>query len=152
MPTILILIGVPGSGKSTYYANSKDKFPTHVYINMDSLRKQLTGSEADQSKNAEVAALAQSTLKAALAHGWELIVWDNTSARPKYRKEVIQEAKKFNYKVEGVYFKVPIEVAKDRNSKRKNVVPEEVIDNMFKNLEQNPPKLEEGFDSLWTPE
>lgn len=144
-------IGIPGSGKSTWWetAVANGTIPsTALRINMDTIRKELTGSEENMSKNDLVAKVAKSTLRSALANGIEVIYWDNTSARRKYRKDVIEDAKKANYEVIGIWFKVPLEVAKARNASRTRKVPEDVLDNMYKSIQDTPPELTEGFTQI----
>jgi len=45
-----------------------------------------------------------------------------------------------------LFFAIPIEVVKERNKNRDRVVPEYVIDRMFKNIEI--PTEEEGRDTI----
>ena len=54
MPSLIELIGVSGSGKSTWIKNNKSKWNKTVVISPDEIRKELTGNISDQSKNKEV--------------------------------------------------------------------------------------------------
>ena len=46
MPVLYIPIGVPGSGKSTYYKNNFNEDET-VLISSDAIRKEVFGNEND---------------------------------------------------------------------------------------------------------
>ncbi len=56
MNKLYVLIGIPGSGKSTWTNKLlTGKHPTEVeVINMDDIRMRLTGNASDQSRNKDV--------------------------------------------------------------------------------------------------
>jgi predicted kinase len=113
---------------------------------MDAIRFEVTGNHSDQSKNGIVHAKAMERLKCALIEGVKNIFWDNTTIAAKYRKPLVQLAKDFGYHVAAVYFEVPLNEAKARNSNRSRVVPVDVLDRMFNSLV--PPSLDEGFHEI----
>lgn len=143
-----ITIGCPGSGKSTWI--KKQNFPQEdsVIVSMDDIRLELTGDTSDQSRNAEVAGIAKSRYRSALQNEVPIVIWDATNTQRKYRRELIEVAKENGYEVVGVWFDIPLEVAKARNSGRDRVVPDHVIEKMYNSLNQNPPSREEGFDII----
>jgi len=146
MKTLYICIGVPGCGKSTWTENfRKEKFSSEV-INMDNIRFQVTGNHSDQSKNGLVAAKAMEALKKSMLMGVRNIIWDNTTLSVKYRKPLVSLAKENGYNVVAVFFEVPLEVAKQRNSARTRVVPVDALDRMFASIAA--PSLEEGFTDI----
>ena len=49
----IMTVGVPGSGKSTYFKKMKDK-ENWVYISSDDIRAELFGSAQNQEHNQEV--------------------------------------------------------------------------------------------------
>lgn len=150
--TVYVSVGAPGSGKSTWWEegirNQIIPQDQSVRINQDEIRKQLCGNESDQSKNSLVAKIAKQNLDAALSNRIPVIYWDNTSARPKYRKEVIKAAKLANYKIVAIYHDLPLEVVLSRNSMRDRIVPEDVVTRIYNNIKYNPPELNEGFDNI----
>jgi predicted kinase len=149
--TVYMAIGIPGSGKSTWWeaAVKNGTIPgTALRINMDTIRKELTGSEGNMDKNDLVAKVAKSTLLSALANKIEVIYWDNTSAKRKYRRDVIEAAKKAGYDVIGIWFDVPLDIAKARNAARDRKVPEFVLENMHHSLQETKPDLAEGFTQV----
>lgn len=152
---IYIAVGAPGSGKSTWWENGIQNgiIPQEgetIRINMDEIRKKITGNESDQSQNTKVAKFAQESLKNALSLKVPTIYWDNTTARPRYRKEIIRPAKAAGYECICLYFKLPVEIVLERNLTRERFVPEDIVRRMWNSIKKNPPSLEEGFDNIIT--
>lgn len=150
-PVVMVAIGPPGCGKSTWWENGRNAgaIPEQsIRINMDAIRKEMTGNESDQSKNYVVAKVAEVKLKACLSERIPVIYWDNTCTKAKYRKDIINLAKTAGYKVIGIHFNVPIKVCLKRNASRTRNVPEDVIERMYNSIQENPPTKEEGFDDI----
>jgi predicted kinase len=145
---VYLLIGTPGCGKSTWISNQNFPSTETTIVSMDDIREELTGDTSDQSKNAQVASIAKSRYEKALENEVAIVVWDATNAQRKYRRALIDLAKNNGYEVVGVWFDIPLELSKIRNKKRKRVVPDEVIDRMYKSLKDTPPSREEGFDII----
>jgi predicted kinase len=140
--TVLITVGIPGSGKSTFINSFLKEYPDFIVIHPDSIRKELTGSEEDQSKNAEVFALAFSRLSDALLKN-KRVLFDSCAQTKKRRKAIIDIAKRHNAHIISMYMKVPLDIAKKRNLGRSRVVPEFVLNRMHKELEE--PSVDEGI-------
>lgn len=119
--------------------------PDYVIIHPDSIREELTGSVQDQSKNAEVFKLAFQRMDAALNSG-KNVIFDSCAQSRERRKAIIQIGKKYNAEIHAVVFKVPLEVAKERNAKRGRVVPNFVLERM--NSQWEDPSEDEGFDFI----
>lgn len=144
------MIGIPGSGKSTWIEQNLVDRSKSAIISMDELRKELTGDTTDQTQNALVASLARRNLLGAISIGVPYIYWDNTTTQRKYRKEIISIAKKGGYEVNAVYFKIPFETCLKRNGNRSRVVPVDVLVRMANQLQ--PPTKDEGWDNIITVE
>ena len=154
-PKCYQLIGVPASGKSTWYKNQdwlgEDK-KEHKYVSTD---QHVEGYAQDQGKTySEVfaeympTAINQMMINVNMASAMQLdIVWDQTSTTVKSR------ARKFNmlpdYEHIAVVFRTPnLDVLKERLASRPGKdVPWEVVQGMIDGWEE--PTEEEGFTEIW---
>ena len=134
MPELVILVGLPGSGKSTYY---REHFAaTHVHVSKD-LMKNARDRDTKQ----------RLLIEKALEEGKPVVV-DNTNPTPAVREPLIAAARRSGARVVGYFFDVPVKVALERNRKREGNerVPDVAIFVTAKKLV--PPKFEEGFDEI----
>jgi predicted kinase len=155
MPKCYQLIGVPASGKSTWYKNqewlSEDK-KDHKYVSTD---QHVEGYAQDQGKTySEVfeeympTAVKQMMVNVNMASAFQLdIVWDQTSTT------LASRARKFNalpdYEHIAVVFSTPsLEELKRRLASRPGKeIPWHVVEGMIVSFEM--PTLEEGFKEIW---
>lgn len=137
-PRILVLVGLPGSGKSTWLA--RNRLPA---LSSDDVRRLLADDPTDQNIHRKVFAVIRSLLRQRLAADRPLTCIDSTSLVPRERRPYIRLAEEFDCEVEAVFFDVPLSVCQARNRERERVVPEEVVERMAAKLV--PPSLEEGF-------
>jgi len=127
----VILIGIQGSGKSTFCR--KNFFDTHVRINLDMLRTRHR----------------EALLLRACLEGKQKFVVDNTNITAADRSRYIVPAKAAGFSVVGYYFSSRLEEALMRNRQRtgKSRIPEKGVAGMYNRLEL--PRKEEGFDLLY---
>lgn len=133
--TLYLPVGVPGSGKSTWVAK---QLPEAHIISMDEMRERLTGSRADQSRNAEVYRICRGALARALRAG-ETVVWDAQSHTWAARQGLLALARESHAYVIVVYMDVPLTVALARNAGRAVTVPEAVIVRSYRALQEPRP-------------
>lgn len=133
---IVIFVGLPGCGKSTYYRRHFS--PSHVQISKDLL-----------SPNAAKEKQQRRLVEEAIGRGASIVV-DNTNPSRQSRAWLIERARLAGYRVRAYYFACPAAVAIERNNTRegKERVPTVAIFTTRKKLE--PPTLEEGFDEVVT--
>lgn len=130
-PEMILLIGLQGSGKSTFYRERF--FATHVRINLDMLR----------SRRRETL-----LLDACLAGGTPFVI-DNTNATLAARARYLTLARVAGFRCTGYFLDVPLALCLARNATRPpgQRVPPVGIYGTRKRLQ--PPTLVEGFDALY---
>lgn len=145
-PILAVMIGISGSGKSTYANGLKTSLNAQL-VETDAIRLELTGDAEDQSQNGRVFEVAKKRVNNYLTEGKNVII-DATSLSMKERKDWIETGKANNAEVRAYFIDTPIDVCKAQNNKRNRKVPEWVIDKQANKL--HPPTKAEGFDSVTT--
>jgi predicted kinase len=138
----MILVGLPGSGKSTWAAERKGA----VVLSSDQMRLLLSGNETNQKIHGRVFGAMRYLLRERLRLEQPLTIVDATNIRRKDRKPFVKIAQAFGARVEAIYFDVPEETALGRNARRARRVPEAAIRTMAARMQ--PPRKEEGFDAV----
>ena len=131
----MILIGLPASGKSTFF---RERFAaTHDHVSKDLLRNNRQPQRRQDQLIAE-----------SLASGRSVVV-DNTNPSAAVRAPVIALARKHGAEVVGYFFATEAADALRRNRARdgRERVPDVAIFTARKRLE--PPALAEGFDRVF---
>ena len=135
---IVVLVGLPGSGKSTYL--ERMGVPG---LSSDSIRKLLADDETDQTIHVRVFETLRYLLGQRLAIGRPVTYIDATNLRPEERRPYLDIGRAWGCEVEAVFFDVPVAICVNRNSRRARVVPDEALAKMAAKLV--PPTMEEGF-------
>jgi predicted kinase len=138
---IVLAVGLPGSGKSAWFARQGI-----VPLSTDLIRKLLLDDETDQSQQAHVFGTLFSLLRRRLAIGRKITYVDATNLSPAERSSFFRIARDFGCAVEAIFFDVPPEVCAERNAARSRVVPPEVMEAFARKL--RPPSYEEGFRKI----
>jgi predicted kinase len=151
MPKCYQLVGVPGSGKSTWVSNQdwvKDcaMVSTDMWVDLEAERVGKTYSEIFNEYMPHAVTLMANHVELARDKNMD-IIWDQTSTTFKSR------ARKFNmlldYEHIAIVFKTPdAEELKRRLASRPGKeIPDDVVQSMIDNFEM--PTEEEGFKEIW---
>ena len=129
MVEFIMLVGLPGCGKSSYAKKLKDE--GYIIHSSDAIREELFGDVNSQKDNTKVFDVLHKRIKDDLTKGISC-VYDATNMSMKRRKAFLDEISKISCSKKCVLFVVPIEVCKEWNQKRERKVPNDVYDKMLK--------------------
>ena len=141
---LIMFVGLPGSGKSTYfqkYFSSK----RYIRLSLDDFRKLITGHDYHEPFEPVAHAWIEQTGRYFLSQGYRVIL-DNTHLRRGLRTKWCRIARQYDAKVSACYFKTSLETCLERNAQRERKVPEEVLKRMHEQFEEILP--EEDFDEI----
>lgn len=141
-PKFILMVGIAGSGKSTYAAKlAEEGYIVHA---SDSIRAEF-GDETDQSNNEEVFNLLYKRVKEDLQAGKNVIL-DATNLRRKHRIHLLRMLQRIPCHKKCIVVATPFEECICNNAARERQVPEYVMWNMLKNFQM--PCCAEGWDEV----
>jgi predicted kinase len=144
MRTIILTVGVPGSGKDTWATQEMSRYPgKYKRVNRDLMREMLDADQCHNRNELFINVIRDRTVEYALGKGYDVILSD-TNLRPDTFNSMVEIGRRIgNVRVMEKKFDIPLKVCKERNRNRDRVVPEHVIDRMykkFKNIKDIPNK------------
>ena len=136
MSKLIVLSGVPGSGKSYFSKLLRKKKMGHVYIiSSDALRDLVTGNQKNLSEDTLMWKMFYELAKVYSADPKGIVVLDATNRSIEYRIDSVKALKPSFDKADLVLFDVPKEVVLKQNFEREFPVPEAVLNEYFDNFE-----------------
>jgi len=140
---LILTVGLPGSGKSTYLA----RLGVNA-ISSDEIRRLIADDAHDQTMNARIFHVIRYLVRQRMAAGRAITYVDATHLTPWEREPYIALARRYGCRLDALFFDVPVEICIARNQARDRVVPEEAIRKMAEKM--IPPTLDEGFVEITT--
>jgi predicted kinase len=151
MPILYVLVGVPGSGKSTWIGHQTFNWDNTVVVSTDIFVERYamsvgkTYNEVFEDYMPTAIGLMAESAQLAFAEGKD-VVWDQTSTTIKTRARKLRMAPATYIKI-AVVFNTPSSTVHAKMLDRPGkVIPPEVIQDMVARFEM--PTVEEGFDKV----
>ena len=147
MPVPLIchfLIGPPGCGKSTLATLLTQLDSNARIVSTDRIRLSLFGDESIQGDWSLIEEKVITQIREAVQSG-KPVIYDATNVKKEWRLSLLQQVKDDKIQWMAWHLQTPLDVCKAWNKQRSRQVPEQVIEELFRALQENPPSQEEGF-------
>ena len=149
MKKFIMMIGVSGSGKSSYAKTIVHDMDA-VYLSSDEIRAELWGSEDDQQHPETVFKVMNKRMMEAFQSGWS-VVYDATNLSAKRRTALLKQVRSYDDKIfcEAVVVVADIDACIIRRSRiGERHVPKEVIMRQVKSFQC--PWYTEGWNNIQT--
>jgi predicted kinase len=149
---LVVAVGLPGTGKSTYIHR---KYPKHMIVSNDKIveayakKNDMTYNEAfDKIGRDKIVAMGKKAFQKAIKTGRDIVL-DNTNLTKAIRKQYINQAPS-NYKKVALVFKLKSKELnkrlKGREKETGKHIPSDVMSKMKSDYEE--PSKSEGFDEV----
>lgn len=144
-PTLYIMCGLSGSGKSTIATQIANENPSTVIVSSDAIREELTGNYEDQEHNEEVFKIFHDRIRKNLENKKNVIA-DATNLTMKSRRAIMMKVNGLEVHKVCVIISKPFEQCKIDNLNREHPVPNEILDKQIRRFQI--PFYEEKFDEI----
>lgn len=138
---VLLLSGLPGTGKDTWIRQNAPKLPM---ISLDDIRREF--GAAASGEQAKVIHTAQERARM-LLRSKQSFVWNATNITPEIRAEQVGLFERYGARVRVVYLEAPWETELARNEGRCEKVPQAAIENLL--AKTVPPMPDEAQTVEW---
>ena len=148
MSKVIMLKGLPASGKSTWAKEYIEKHPGTKRINKDLMREMFDFEVWSHENEKMVLQIRDTLIKQFLKEGYDVIIDDtNFSHRHENRIRAILP-KNVTFEVNDSFLEVPLEECLKRNKGRVHEVPDDVIQGMYDTYLANTDKEKRKRDSV----
>lgn len=145
MAKLIMLIGVSGSGKSTFGKQLYWEDKNAIILSSDTIRAELFGNENDQTHNVEVFNEMFKRTRAELKED-KTVIYDATNLSAKRRANLLKQLSDLNIKKECIVIMTSFDDCVKRQYERTRQVPEDVIRRQIKQF--HCPGYWEGWDRI----
>jgi len=129
MQKIIMMRGLPGSGKSSWVKAFIKEHPEFIRVNKDDIRAMIGYTTYNKKKETYTVDCEYRCAEKAVYAGYSVIV-DDTNYNPFHEKKYRKLAEKYGTEFEIHEMDTPLDVCIERDALRENPVGEEVIRNM----------------------
>lgn len=149
MNKLIILSGVPGSGKSYFSKTVKKLKNNHVYIvSSDQLRKEITGSQSNLSAEELMWKIFYSLAETYSLDKDGVVILDATHVSTELRVEKNRRFRDLYDEIILVMWNVDKQVVSNQNLQREYPIPPEALEKFFRIFELPTDKDREFFDKI----
>lgn len=128
MNRLIVLSGVPGSGKSYFSRKLKEALTKHVYIiSSDELRYKILGNQRDLSEDSLIWQIYYELVKVYSIDKEGTVILDATHSKKIYRLDNIQPYKPLYDQIDLICFKLDKELVIEQNADRENPIPPDAL-------------------------
>lgn len=144
---LIILSGIPGSGKSTYAANYARENPGSFIVGSDQIRMELFGRVDDFTKEDIVWAKFEGLIFEK-ANSYSTIIADSSATTNSRRLRWLNLFRNTFNTIELVYFEVPFKLCLQRNERRHLSIPYDDMLTMKESFEKPSKEVIKSFDRI----
>lgn len=143
MKQLVLLVGIPGSGKTTLSKRLTDRGFTRLCA--DDIRQTLFADAGEQRDPEKVFEIFFQQLDDAFKQGLNVVV-DNTNINTKHRQPILKKAIEAGYEdIQLWVLDTPLEVCIERNRARERAVPDDIVTNYYSTVTgHGMPRAHEG--------
>jgi len=150
MKKLIILSGVPGSGKSYLSDTIKKIRRKHVYIvSSDQLREDILGTAQDFSCDATMWSIFYNLPRVYSKDEDALVILDATHIKSALRLRVCNDLRQYFDETDLVYFKIDYNIVRMQNIGRKYPVRSDVLETFIESIEEPQKEEYEAFDNIF---
>lgn len=142
-PTLWVMVGLSGSGKSSVAKEIAENNPNTVIVSLDNIGEELAGDYGNQENNEEVFKVFRKRIREALENNMNVVA-DATNITMRSRRAIIENVKGIECNKIVYLIPKPFEQCKLDNLNRQHPVSEEVLEGQLRKFQI--PFMEEGFE------
>lgn len=145
MKTLIVLSGVPGSGKSYFAHSLRDYKKGHVYIiSSDAIRDLVTGNQQDLTEDPLMWKMYYELAKVYSADPNAIVILDATNKSAYYRVETTKQLSSYFDKFILIAFDIDEDTVLRQNLDREFPIPTKAVKEFLSTIEL-PNEIDKGF-------